>query len=108
MIKKLFNSTAKLLFLLAVFALLIVLNYRVWKKDYEQEQRIQGLLQDYQIQQAENAKMAQTNAELRRRIDSLKRGGFEMVEEEARDKFGMVGDGETYFNFEGDKSAQEK
>ncbi len=31
-----------------------------------------------------------------------------MVEEEARDKFGMVGDGETYFNFEGDKSAQEK
>lgn len=83
--------------------MLVVLNYRVWKKDYTQEQTIQGLQQDLQVQQAENAKMLATNAELRRRINSLKRGSVEMVEEEARNKFGMVRDGETYFNFDAEE-----
>lgn len=99
MLKKLFNSTAKFVLILVAFALLVVLNYRVWKKDYVQEQKIQGLQQNLQMQQTENAKMAETNAELRRRIDSLKRGGVEMIEEEARDNFGMVREGETFYDF---------
>lgn len=103
MLKKFLNSTAKWVFILAAFTVLVVLNYRVWKKDYTQEQTIQGLQQDLQVQQAENAKMLATNAELRRRINSLKRGSVEMVEEEARNKFGMVRDGETYFNFDAEE-----
>lgn len=99
MLKKLFNSTAKFVLILVAFALLVVLNYRVWKKDYVQEQKIQGLQQNLQMQQTENAKMVETNAELRRRIDSLKRGGVEMIEEEARDNFGMVREGETFYDF---------
>ncbi len=99
MMKSVLASTAKFVLIIAAFVALLVLNWKVWVKDRDNERLIQDLQTEHKIQLEENAKMQATNAELRRRIDSLKRGSVEMIEEEARDTFGMVGEDETYFDF---------
>lgn len=71
----------------------------MWVKDRDQERLIQDLQIEQQIQLQENAKMSQINNALRQRIESLKLGSVEMIEEEARDGFGMVREGEIYYNF---------
>lgn len=100
MLKKILNSTAKIAVALAALVALVMLNFYLWKKDHSQEQEIRALQNELALQQQENAKIAKTNGDLRQRIDSLKRGGFEMIEEEARNGFGMVGKGETFYHFE--------
>ncbi|PIE42280.1 MAG: cell division protein FtsB [Gammaproteobacteria bacterium] len=100
MLKNLVNSTAKLVIVILVFALLVFLNIYVWKKDRRQEQEIIDLQKELSIQQTENEKIAQINRDLRQKIDSLKQGSKEMIEEEARNGFGMVGEGETFFHLE--------
>lgn len=99
MLKTAFTYTIKYLLIISAFVILLILNWRMWVKDREQEHLIQGLQIERQLQLQENAKMRTINADLRRRIESLKRGSVEMIEEEARDNFGMVGEGETYFDF---------
>ncbi len=98
-LKKAFTSTVKLTFILTAFVVLLVLNWKMWKKDYQQEQTIIGLQEQLLIQQREHVNMTETNAKLRSRISSLKRGSIEMLEEEARDNFGMVKEGETFYDF---------
>ncbi|PID63554.1 MAG: cell division protein FtsB [Gammaproteobacteria bacterium] len=99
-LKDFLTSTVKFVLIAIAFVVLLVLNWRIWNKDIQQEQTIMGLQQQLIIQQKENMTMAETNAELRTRIDSLKRGSVEMIEEEARDNFGMVGEGETFYDFD--------
>lgn len=84
---------------MVAFVVLLVLNFKLWKKDYLQEQEIRALQQELVIQQEENQRVAISNHELKQKIDSLKRGGYEMIEEEARHGFGMVGKGETFYHF---------
>lgn len=100
MLKDFIASTAKLILILTATVVLLVLNWNMWSKDREQEDSIQNLQKELLIQRQENQKMRETNDKLHRRIDSLKRGSVEMIEEEARDKFGMVGEGETFIDFE--------
>lgn len=98
--KKLVNSTLKTVMILVLFAILLVLNFSVWKKDRQQEIAIQSLQQELLIQQQENAAIAKINADLKEKIISLKRGSYEMIEEEARNNWGMVGENETFFHLE--------
>lgn len=105
MLKYLLNSTAKIIFIVVVFAVLVVLNLYVWRKDNAQEQQIVSLQKQLHAQQQENAIISQLNNELKQKIDSLRQGSLEMIEEEARNGFGMVGEGETFYHFK-DKKEQ--
>ncbi|MBS9777338.1 MAG: septum formation initiator family protein [Gammaproteobacteria bacterium] len=99
MLKKFFNSVTTFILLLAAFIALVMLNFVMWNKDLKQEKTITSLHNELKIQMEENAKIAETNEKLRRKIQSLKQGSLEMIEEEARSGFGMVGKGETYYHF---------
>ncbi len=102
-IKNLFSSTARVVFFITVFVALLVLNYQVWKKDAQQEQNIVALQKELQIQRQENNKTAMINKDLKQKIESLKQGSVDMIEEEARSDFGMVGEGETFIHFDSKK-----
>ncbi len=104
MFKKLLNSTAKVTLFIIAFIVLIVLNFYTWNKDHKQEAEIKELQAQLIQQQQENSVLSQSNTELRQKIDSLKQGSTEMIEEEARNGFGMVGEGETFYYFEDKKS----
>lgn len=104
MFKQLLNSTAKFMLIILALVLLVVFNLYIWKKDHDQEIKIKALQKQLTGQQQENAMLAESNTELRQKIDSLKQGSMEMIEEEARNGFGMVGEGETFYHFE-DKKA---
>ncbi len=99
-IKKLFSSTARIILFIAALMLLLFLNYQVWKKDAKQEQEIVALQKELQIQRQENNKTAMVNKDLKQKIESLKQGSTDMIEEEARSGFGMVGEGETFIHFD--------
>ncbi|PID66398.1 MAG: cell division protein FtsB [Gammaproteobacteria bacterium] len=103
MFKKILNSTLRLTLVIIALAVLVVLNFYVWNKDHQQEEQIQALQKQLAIQRQENNVLSQSNTELRQKIDSLKQGSTEMIEEEARSGFGMVGEGETFYHFEGKK-----
>lgn len=68
-------------------------------KDRTQEETIKALQKELLVQQKINKEIRITNDNLHRRIDSLKQGSVEMIEEEARNKFNMVGEGETFIDF---------
>ncbi len=97
--KKALMTTVKFVLMLVAFVGLLILNWNTWKKDYQQEQTIISLQEQLLIQQREHVDIKETNAKLRSRINSLKRGSIEMLEEEARDSFGMVKEGETFYDF---------
>lgn len=99
-LKTLLSSTAKFTLITIIFIGLVALNWKMWSKDRDQEQKIRELQKELLIQQQENAKMNSSNAKLRQRINSLKRGSVEMIEEKARDNFSMVSEGETFFDFQ--------
>ncbi len=103
MLKNIINSTAKLIVVSLALILLISLNFYMWKKDRMHEQTIINLQNELVLQQQENANIALINDKLKRKINSLKQGSLEMIEEEARSGFGMVGEGETFFHFENKK-----
>ena len=100
MLRKFINSVAKITSILIIFVVLLILNFRLWKKDHHQENEVIGLQKELSLQQKENATMSGVNNNLKQKIDSLKQGSMEMIEEEARNNFGMVGEGETYYRFE--------
>ncbi len=107
MFKNILNSTVKFMLIMAALAVLIVLNFYVWKKDHEQETEIKALQKQLTLQQQENTVLSRSNIELREKINRLKQGSMEMIEEEARNGFGMVGEGETFYHFE-DRKPQDK
>ncbi len=108
MFKNMLNSTVRFVLIMVALAVLIVLNFYVWKKDHAQEIEIKALQQQLSIQQQENTVLSRSNSELREKIDSLKQGSMEMIEEEARNGFGMVGEGETFYHFEDRKPQDTK
>ncbi len=106
MFKKLLNSTAKITFFIVALIVLLMLNFYMWNKDRIQEIEIRELQEQLVQQQQENDVLAQSNDELHQKIDSLKQGSREMIEEEARNGFGMVGEGETFYHFEDKKPSK--
>ncbi len=99
MFKTILSSTTRIVLLIIAFIALIILNWNMWSKWKANNDYIRDLQKQLVIQQQENNVMQEANTELRRRIDSLKRGSVDMIEEEARNNFGMVGEGETFFDF---------
>lgn len=89
--------------ILAAFVLLIILNIKVWKKDYDKEQQISLLQQELAYQQEENEKVKAINDDLKLKINSLTKGSNEMLEEKAREDFGMVREDETFYYYNEDE-----
>lgn len=108
MLKQLLNSTAKMVIIVALFAILLVLNFYMWSKDRDQEREIVDLQKELQHQHEENEKISRVNEDLKNKIKSLKLGKNEMIEEEARGGFGMVGKGETFYHFESKADKQKE
>lgn len=100
MLKDFIVSTTKFILTVTAIVVLLILNLKMWSKDREQEETIQNLQKELVIQQQKNHEIYETNEKLHQRIDSLRRGSVEMIEEEARDKFNMIGEGETFIDFE--------
>lgn len=89
--------------ILIAFVLLIVVNIKVWKKDHDKEKQISVLQQQLAYQLEENSKIQSVNEDLKLKINSLTKGSNEMLEEKAREDFGMVRDNETFFYYNEDK-----
>lgn len=107
MFKNALNSTVKFIVIIVALIVLVALNFYLWQKDHTQEREIIGLQEELALQQQENAKISRVNSDLKKKIDSLKQGSLEMIEEEARNGFGMVGEGETFYHFQ-DKDSKSK
>jgi cell division protein FtsB len=78
-----------------LFALTVLLQYRIWLSD-------DGVSEAYRLRLAV-LQQTQTNSELRRRNDQLAaevtdlKNGMAAIEERARSELGMVGQGETFY-----------
>lgn len=103
MLHNLLNSTAKATFFILAFIVLIILNFYIWKKDLNHETQIINLQKELTLLQQENEKIAKVNQDLKQKIESLKIGSLEMIEEKARNGFGMVSEGETYYHLNEEK-----
>ncbi|WOT06136.1 cell division protein FtsB [Shewanella youngdeokensis] len=85
--------------LLALIALLVVLQYRLWFGDKSFADSIH-LQEQIKQQQDSNAHLVARNQVLREEINDL-RSGTEALEERARNELGMVKEGETFFRVVG-------
>jgi cell division protein FtsB len=75
---------------------LVLLQYRLWLSD-EGMREVWALEQSVDAQLAENAVLAERNAQQRAEVADLKQG-FTALEERARD-LGMIGANETFYQF---------
>ncbi|MCE9678082.1 cell division protein FtsB [Shewanella sp. AS1] len=86
--------------LLAILALLGLLQYRLWVGENSLPESFQ-LQEQIQLQQESNAKLLERNQVLKEEILDLRRG-TEAIEERARNELGMVKQGETFFRVVGE------
>jgi cell division protein FtsB len=75
---------------------LVLLQYRLWLSD-EGMREVWALEQSVAAQLADNAVLAERNAQQRAEVTDLKQG-FTALEERARD-LGMIGGNETFYQF---------
>ncbi|MGH8250589.1 MAG: cell division protein FtsB [Steroidobacteraceae bacterium] len=83
------------LVLSGLLALLVLLQYRLWLSD-EGMREAWHLGAAVETQRAENAVLAQRNAQLKAEVDDLKKG-LTALEERARHDLGMVTVSETFY-----------
>ena len=76
-------------------AALVLLQYRLWLSD-EGLREVWHLDSAVAAQRADNAVLAERNAQLKAEVDDLKKG-LTAIEERARHDLGMVGHTETFF-----------
>lgn len=83
--------------LLALLLLMLIawMQYKLWNGEGSWTSE-QALVQQVQVQQAENAKLKQRNAALIAEVEDLKHGEA-AVEERARSEMGMIKPGETFY-----------
>ncbi|ASJ97482.1 MULTISPECIES: cell division protein FtsB [Shewanella] len=86
--------------LIAMFALLGLLQYRLWWGQNSLPESFQ-LQEQIQLQRESNAKLIERNQVLKEEILDLRRG-TEALEERARNELGMVKQGETFFRVVGE------
>jgi cell division protein FtsB len=75
---------------------LVLLQYRLWLSD-EGMREVWALEQSVAAQLADNAVLAERNAQQRAEVTDLKQG-FTALEERARD-LGMIGGNETFYQY---------
>ena len=86
----------RLLFL-ALIGLLLVLNHLLWLREDRGVRQVYLLQQEIAERRAENMLLEARNARLEAEIQSL--DAFDAIEEQARVEFGMIREGETFFQF---------
>jgi cell division protein FtsB len=83
------------LILAALLAALLMLQYRLWVSD-EGMREVWHLAHAVEEQRAENAVLAERNAQIRAEVADLKHG-LTALEERARNDLGMVAANETFY-----------
>src|SRR5262245_16194296 len=83
------------LILAALLAALVLLQYRLWVSD-EGMREVWHLADAVESQRAENAVLAERNAQIRAEVADLKHG-LTALEERARNDLGMVAANETFY-----------
>lgn len=83
------------LILAALLAALLLLQYRLWVSD-EGMREVWHLADAVEEQRAENAVLAERNAQIRAEVADLKHG-LTALEERARNDLGMVAANETFY-----------
>jgi cell division protein FtsB len=78
-----------------LFALLLILQYRLWVGDGSLAE-VWDLYQQVEIQRDENRKLRERNQALEAEVQDLKQG-LEAIEERAREELGMIKEGETFY-----------
>jgi len=81
--------------MLLLFAMLVVLQYRLWVGEGSLAE-LHLLKQDIAQQKDELQQMQRRNQALQAEVDDLKQG-LEAIEERARNDLGMVREGETFY-----------
>ena len=81
---------------LGLFALLLLLQYRLWMADEGSLAELHRLELEISRQQALNAVLRERNEQLEQEVLELQQG-LETVEERARRDLGMIREGETYY-----------
>lgn len=86
----------KILFacLLLIF---VALQYRLWVGEGSLA-NIARLKEQIGVQEEENRRLRQLNAQLQKEVEAL-RNGTDAIEAKAREELGLVKEGETYFFF---------
>lgn len=82
-------------FAAVLFALVLVLNYRIWLSP-DGMAEVMRLKEAVATQQAENERLQQRNQQLAAEVRDLKQG-FSALEEQARSELGMIAGNETYY-----------
>ncbi|WP_260293546.1 cell division protein FtsB [Sedimenticola hydrogenitrophicus] len=81
--------------MLLLFAMLVVLQYRLWVGDGSLAE-LHLLKQEIEQQKGELQQMRRRNQALQAEVDDLKKG-LEAIEERARNDLGMIRQGETFY-----------
>ncbi|HYL04282.1 MAG TPA: cell division protein FtsB [Steroidobacteraceae bacterium] len=79
----------------ALAVVLVLLQYRIWVSDHGVRQ-VERLKHAVAAQQAENAQLADRNAQLAAEVRDLKTG-MDALEERARSDLGMIARNETFY-----------
>jgi cell division protein FtsB len=82
-------------FNLALAALVLVLQYRIWLSPHGAREVLQ-LGDAVELQRAENQKLHARNGQLAAEVRDLTQG-YEALEERARSELGLIGSAETYY-----------
>jgi cell division protein FtsB len=81
--------------LIALAAILVLLQYRVWLSD-DGVREVARLNEAVAAQRAENERLTERNRQLAAEVRDLK-SGMAALEERARSELGMVAGGETFY-----------
>ena len=81
--------------MILLVVLLLLLQYRLWLS-HDGLPVLLHLNRDVDIQQQDNAKLAERNQVLAAEVHDLK-SGLDAIEERARSELGMIKEGETFF-----------
>ncbi len=81
--------------LAGLLAVLVLLQYRLWLSD-EGMREVWHLAAAVEAQRADNAVLAERNAQQKAEVTDLKHG-LTALEERARHDLGMIGDAETFY-----------
>ena len=84
--------------LLAIAAVLGVLNYKLWQLQASKKARIDGLESQVAWHERENHGLHDRNDALRVEVENLRSpDSYYSYEEKAREEYGLIGKNETYF-----------
>jgi|GEM_PF-4420584 len=108
MLRKFIRASIKFIAVIVAIVILITLNIRIWHENIDQQTQIKALKKELHIEIDKNTRIALVNDNLKEKINSLKHGDTQAIEEEARKNFGMIGENETFYHFDGNSKPNQE